>query len=123
MIIIYLYLIIFYISMIFIVANLGYKKEIGSTKAGLISLFFSPIIGLLVVIASPLNFQEVLWRKELDSIIRLEEQAIVLMAENNYIKAEHCIKAALDTVKVSKNKLINNKYHIYLDALLFQIKK
>lgn len=45
-------LIIAWLVLSFIIGSLGKDKKIGFGGAFLVSLFFSPIIGLLVVIAS-----------------------------------------------------------------------
>jgi len=71
--------VLFWIILSYIVAKLGSKKKIGGLSAFLVSIIFSPIIGLLVVIASGEKKEE---QKSNPHVLRLTDKAMRIKEKN-----------------------------------------
>ncbi|MCA0933104.1 hypothetical protein LCM02_11620 [Lutimonas saemankumensis] len=97
-------ILLFYLFFTFIVAFLGQKKEIGFWGAFIVSTLLSPLIGLLIVIASkPLNTETL--KVELDSTPR--QEAIAKLKEaKDLVDLEMMSKEEFNSLKEELTPII-----------------
>jgi phosphate/sulfate permease len=94
-------IIVFWIGLAYVVGLVGEKKTIGFTNTFLISLFFSPLIGLLVTIAYP-SIQTIKFQKKMVRQQSLMNQQTGLKFE--YYKELSTLEVQYETGQISKEE-------------------
>jgi len=112
-----IFVIILWIALCFIVASLGSSREIGSVGAFFISLIFSPLIGLIVVLISSPIEQEKTFKKT----VSVEVDGLTKESISKYTQKDY--SAALDLMlKALLLDATNPTSHINLASLYSLLK-
>lgn len=117
----YIALVVLYIALIFESVKQAEKKQISNVLVGVVSLLCTPILGFLLVIASPLSLKEQIKLVEINQILKLESKGLVYIEKQDHEEALYYFKAAMKIIESSKVEFIKSKYHTYINSIIHQL--